>query len=107
MTDGAIHTVDEWGIHTIISDDVDGVSVRTVQDVAPILDANKEAFNSGNRGYTPSGALKKVAEIPLVVAEMWMRLYGVDVFNRDHKDAVRRLLNSSDWSHLRTAPGRL
>lgn len=104
---GAIHTVNDWDVHTIIDDDVDGVSVRTVQDVAPILDANKEAFNSGNRGFTPSGAMKKVAEIPLVVAEMWRNNYGVDVFNRDHKDAVRRLLNSSEWSYLRTAPGRL
>jgi hypothetical protein len=107
IDEGPIHTIDEWGIHTIISDDVDGVAVKTVQDVEPILDANKEAYNSGRDGYTPSRAMKKVGEIPFVVAEMWMRVYGVDVFNKDHIPAVRRLLNSSDWRHLRTAPGQL
>jgi hypothetical protein len=107
MSGDVIHTVDDWGVHTIIKDDVDGVAVKTVQDVEPILDANKEAYNSGRSGYTPSGAMKKVGEIPFVVYEMWLREYGIDALNKDHWPAVRRLLNSSEWRHLRTAPGQL
>ena len=95
---------EDWGVHTRMFDNVDGVAVETVQDVEPILEANKADFNSGR---TPSGALKKIAEIPLVVYQMWRDMYGIDALDPNHKSAVRRLLNSSDWRHLRTAPGRL
>ena len=98
---------DGWGVHTTIRDNVDGVLVETVQDVEPILEANKDAYNSGRDGYTPSRAMKKVAEIPLVVYQMWMDKYGIDALKKDHAPAVKRLLNSSEWRHLRTAPGRL
>ena len=98
---------EDWGVHTRMFDNVDGVAVETVQDVEPILEANKAEINSGLSGYTPSGALKKVAEIPLVVYQMWLNMYGIDALNPNHKSAVRRLLNSSEWRHLRTAPGRL
>ena len=102
-----IATVDDWGVQQHFFDNVDGVGIRTVQDVEPILDANKEAFNSGRDGYTPSRSMKKIGEIPLVVYEMWLRQYGVDALNKDHWPAVRRLLNSSEWQYLRTAPGRV
>ena len=97
---------EDWGVHTRMFDNVDGVAVETVQDVEPILEANKADFNSG--GHTsPTGALKKIAEIPLVVYQMWRDMYGIDALDPNHRPAVRRLLNSSDWQHLRTAPGRL
>ena len=98
---------EDWGVHTRMFDNVDGVAVETTQDVEPILEANKEAINSGLSGYTPSGALKKVAVIPLVVYQMWRDMYGIDALDPNHKSAVRRLLSSSEWRHLRTAPGRL
>lgn len=94
-------------ITTIIRDNVDGVLVERVQDVEPFLDANKADYNSGRSGYTPSRAMKHVASIPPIVAELWMNRYGVDVFNKDHAGAVRRLLNSNEWRYLRTSPGRL
>ena len=98
---------EDWGVQTIIRDNVDGVAIETIQDVDPILDANKSDYNSGRDGYTPSRALKKVAEIPLVVYQMWMDKYGIDALKKDHAPAVKRLLNSSEWRHLRTAPGWL
>ena len=98
---------DGWGVHTIIRDNVHGVLVETVQDVEPILEANKDAYNSGRDGYTPSRAMKKVGEIPFVVYELWLNAHGVDALNKNHWPAVRRLLNSSEWRHLRTAPGQL
>lgn len=80
--------------------------LTAVQDVGPILDANKED-QSFSTGYTPSRDLKHVARIPLVVAELWLSKYGVDVLNPDHKAAVRKLLNDRDWLFLRTSSGRL
>ncbi len=95
------------GIGSHIIDDVDGLAFVTTQDVEPILDRNKELFNNGTRGYTPSRDLRHVAEIPLVVVEIWKNEHGVDCFNKNHAEGVRRLLNSSEYAYLRTAPGRI
>lgn len=97
------------GVYTLFHYDEmeDRTIIETVQDVEPILDANKAAFNSGHDGYTPSRDLKFVAEIPVVVIEKWLREDGIDVWDPNHKEAVKRKLNDPEWRHLRTAPGRL
>lgn len=82
------------------------IAVVASQDTSTILDANKSEHLYGD-GYTPSRDLRHVARIPLIVAEMWLNQYGVDVLNQDHKAAVIRLLNSNEWSYLRTGGGRI
>jgi hypothetical protein len=98
---------DDWGVTTAIKDNVDGVLVQTSQEVAPILEANVAEYNSGNMGKTSLGWGRKVAEIPMGVVLAWKQIYGVDCFDKNHASAVRRLLNSSEWLYLRTAPGEL
>ena len=82
------------------------LTVLRGEDVEPILEANKALAASGD-GYSPSRELRRAASIPLAIVEKWKNELGVDVFNPDHKPAVRRLLNSSEYLYLRTAPGRL
>lgn len=79
-------------------------SIETVQDVEPILEANKRAANDTD-GYTPSRDMRKIASIPLNIVELWKAKYGIDIFNKNHEGGVRRLLNDPDWRYLRTAPG--
>jgi len=95
------------GIERRIVDTGEGLAFLATQDVQPILDHNKEAYNDGTRGYTPSRDMRKIAEIPLIIAEKWRNELGVDVFDRNHADAVRRLLNDPEYLYLRTAPGRV
>lgn len=80
-------------------------ALRQVQDVAPVLDRNK-ALATHNDGYSPSREMRRAASIPLVVIEQWKR-EGIDIFDPNCRDAVRRKLNSSEYLWLRTAPGRL
>lgn len=80
--------------------------VHRGEDVEPALELNKALATSGD-GYSPSRELRRAASIPMVVIEKWRNELGIDVFNPDHKAAVRRLLNSSEYLYLRTAPGRL
>ena len=75
-------------------------------DVEPILEHNK-ALYSMNDGYSPGREWRRAASIPLAIVEKWKNELGVDVFDPNHKAAVRRLLNSSEWQYLRTAPGHL
>lgn len=96
------------GVETIVHHDDDGdrLIIERAQDVQPILDHNKRLFTH-NDGYSPSRELRRVASIPLVVVEKWLREDGIDVFNKDHAEAVRRKLNDPAYAHLRTAPGRV
>jgi len=82
------------------------LTVHREADVEPILELNKRLAASGD-GYSPSRELRRAASIPMAIIEKWRNELGVDVFNPDHKEAVRRLLNSSEYLYLRTAPGRL
>lgn len=84
-----------------IIDTGEGIAFLARQDVNPYLDANKAAQNDGTRGWTPSRDFKKKASIPLWVVEYWNNEYGVDMFNPNHKPAVRRLLGDPDWRWLR------
>jgi hypothetical protein len=94
-------------IHTRFVEDSDGsLIVHREADVEPLLEANKALATSGD-GYSPSRELRRAASIPMIIIEKWRNELGVDVFNPDHKEAVRRLLNSSEYLYLRTAPGRL
>lgn len=81
--------------------------IETVQDVEPILERNKALQNEDDGGWSPSRDLRRAASIPDVVILKWRRELGVDVFNRNHWPAVKRLLNDPEWRWLRTAPGQL
>lgn len=80
--------------------------VHREADVEPLLNDNKALYNAGD-GYTPSRELRRVASVPMVIIEKWKNELGIDVFDPNHKLAVRRLLNSSEYLYLRTASGRL
>jgi hypothetical protein len=85
-------------------DDFGGMVEEISQDCEPILDHNKALAAEGS-GYSPSGDLRRVASIPLVLVEKWLREEGLDVFDPAHDAALRRKLNSSEYLYLRTAPG--
>lgn len=86
----------------------DKLHVERIQDVEPILEANKRDFNA-----TPeTGRYKKpmvlAARIPLIVVEQWLKM-GVNIFDPspETKKKVRQLLNSPEWSYLKTHRGRI
>lgn len=106
--------------HTETWHDYDPVTkvttIAEIQDVEPILESNLAARNHGVGGakglneYSKNGFKKNwwhAATIPTMVIAKWKRDLGVDVFNKDHWPAVKRLLNSPDWRYLRTGTGRV
>ena len=98
----------ELGIATRVGydPDTDTLGIERIQDFDPILDANRRDMNSGLDGYTSSRDLQRVASIPLIVVEKWLKA-GIDVFNEDDWPKVAAMLDSPDYAYLRTAPGRL
>ena len=82
------------------------IPLERIQDVEPVIEANKRAQTAGD-GFSPSRDLRQIAEIPMGVVELWRTVLGVDIFNRDHWPAVKRLLRDSEWRHLRISPGEV
>ncbi len=88
------------------------LTVNRVQDVEPILEANKAAMSNAPswRPYAGSN-LRHVASIPLVVAEQWLK-EGLDIIGPASKtpEMRRKLaqkLNSNEYAYLRTYPGQV
>ena len=86
------------------------VTVERVQDVEAILDNNKRSLNDGTNGYSKSKDLKRVASIPLVVIEQWMKEDGVNFLSlqgTDREKYLRKKLNDPNNKWLRTSGGRM
>lgn len=81
-------------------------AIETVGEVAGTLAANAQRRSAGD-GYSSSRELRHVASIPPVVQLIWIRRYGADPLAPGNGDLLRRVLNSSEWSLLRTSEGRL
>lgn len=88
---------------TFVSREDGGFDIITEQDCEPIIEENKRKQSAGRAYYARDPDGWRVAEIPIVVQMKWMTEHGVDVLNRDHWPAVRRLLNDPEWRYLKTA----
>ena len=77
------------------------VQVRYEQDPTKLLDANKRA-QSATAGTRMGDGLEKVASIPACIIYEWITKHGVNLYNPNHQDGVKRLLNSSDYRWLKT-----
>lgn len=91
-------------------DDSDGVfTIRTLQDVNPILEHNK-ALQALNDGFSPSRELKRVASIPTTIVRKWCKDAGISFrkfmrrpqefqgwLERKLKDPENRFLLTAPW----------
>jgi hypothetical protein len=90
----------ETGITEVFHGSADGetYTIETIQDISPLLDANKA---QQNEGFNKRSDMWHAASIPAVVQLEWLTKFGVDMHDKNHWPAVKRLLNSSDYAHLR------
>lgn len=79
-------------------DTTDTTFISYSQDVEPLIDANKAKANDTTG---PMGEMVHVASIPAAVQLQWYVEKGVDVLNPDHKQAVAKLLDDSEWRYLK------
>ena len=101
--------VGENGIET--NDYIDpngGMHVHRVQDIAPVLNANKAEYNSHGdlkSSRYGKGPMHKIASIPMIVVEKWLK-EGFDIYTATPQQ-IRRKLNDPEYKYLRTMPGKL
>lgn len=87
--------------------------VQRTQDTTAYLEANRAEMNEAPswRPYASGKkdrALRKVASVPLIVVEAWMK-EGINIFDPspEMQKKVAGKLNSNEYAHLRTYPGRV
>ena len=92
-------------------DDSEGTfTIRTVQDVNPILENNKK-LQSLNDGYSPSRELKRHASIPITLVRKWCKDDGIP-FRRylrrpqEYEKWLERKLQDPDNRFLLTSPSK-
>lgn len=112
LSEDAAKVLDPWqeacnGVQTVFHETPEGITVQQVHETAPILEANIDDYNSGHNGNVQGGWGRHVARIPNGVILDWMTRFGVNLYDKNHAPAVRRLLNSNEFRYLRTAPGQL
>jgi hypothetical protein len=99
---------EENGIITQYHYDADGdrLTLNRVQDVEPILKFNKMLQN--DKSLTRGKDLRRVAKIPMVVIEQWMK-EGINIFSNEPemKKKVKARLNDPNYQFLRTDLSRL
>ena len=74
-------------------------AIEHIQDIQPLVDYNK---NLQENDHLMSDELRLSARIPMTVYYEWKSKFGVDVFNPNHKEGVKKLLNSADYRYLKT-----
>lgn len=103
IDDGAWNGVQKFIRAT--DDDYGTVQVKSVGlDAIPILESNKRAQNEA---HDKRGEMWHAAKIPASVLLEWRIKYGIEITNPNHAEGVKRLLNSSDYRHLRRVPFQL
>lgn len=96
IDDGAFNGMRKF----IRASDEDEVEVRYEQDCDPLLERNK-MMQAETAGTRMGDGLEKVASIPTYIIYEWITKHGVNLYNPDHMDGVKRLLNSSDYRWLK------
>ena len=80
----------------------DRLIIERVQDVEPILEANKRAFNDADTSWKRE--MNHVARIPKVIIDEYMKR-GINLLADEA--ALKRFLNDPDNRLFRTKPGRV
>lgn len=106
--DRDLHTgLDTWHAYDSLTDETHLKTTPIPGMVENLLDQNKERYNDGTNGYiSKEREFKYVAEIPTWVQVLWLQ-EGIDIWNKNHWEAVKRKLNSNEWQKLRTSPGTI
>ena len=91
------------GVKTYLGggDDDDTVLVRREFDPAAtvaVLDRNKAMQNED---FDRKSEMWHAASIPVSIMFEWLTKFGVNAWNPRHMDAVKKLLNSSDYRYLK------
>lgn len=98
IDDGSWNGLRKW----VRGNEDDSVDVAYDQlNLKEYLDDNKRAQNES---FDRKSEMWHAASVPPIVIMEWLTKHGVRAWDPNHADGVKRLLNSSEYAHLKRAP---
>lgn len=99
----------DGGINTGIDYDPvdDEAMIVHQQDCEPTLQLNKQLYNDGTNGYGPTREWRRIASIPNIILEKWLKEEGIRYWDSEDTPKLAAKLDDPEWRFLRTAPGRV
>ena len=79
--------------------------VQRTQSCDRILAENREK-RLVDDGYTKDRSMKRVAQIPLIIVEKWLKEEGWNALDGNHSERLMQKLDDPDWSYLKTSDGK-
>ena len=79
-------------------------AIEHIENIQPLIDSNKKLENED---HSIRDEFRLSARIPMTVYYEWKRKFGVDLYNKNHSQAVKKLLNSPDYRYLKTTNRRI
>jgi len=104
------HRIDQYWLHTG-DDGKDRITITTVEDVEPLIEANKKLYNEKPVDHPVLG--RKVASIPGTIMEELCRIHKISfrelmIGKSDRAQRImNQFLNDPAFRNFRTAPGRV
>lgn len=95
LEDGSFNGVAKY-IRSVGEDEVE--IKHEFHNVSNFIDRNKDMQNDD---FDRRSDFWHAASIPVTVIYEWIHKYGVNAYNPDHVDGVKKLLNSSDYRYLK------
>tara|TARA_R110000803_G_scaffold33300_5_gene73001 strand:+ start:737 stop:1036 length:300 start_codon:yes stop_codon:yes gene_type:complete len=80
------------------------MAIEHIEDIQPLIDSNKKLQQND---HSMKDEFRLSARIPVTVVYEWKAKYGVDVYNPNHKEGVRKLLNGAEYKYLKTTNRRI
>jgi len=75
------------------------MAIEHIEDIKPLIDSNKRLQQED---HSKNDEFRLSARIPVTVVYEWKAKYGVDVYEKKHIDAVRKLLKGPEYKYLKT-----
>ncbi len=85
----------------------DELTVVNQQDCEPTIELNKKLYNDGTEGYGPTREWRRIASIPNIILEKWLKEEGIRFWDSEDTHKLAAKLDDPEWKFLRTAPGKV
>tara|TARA_R100001460_G_scaffold106093_1_gene153311 strand:- start:664 stop:963 length:300 start_codon:yes stop_codon:yes gene_type:complete len=80
------------------------MAIEHIEDIQPLIESNKKLQQED---HFIKDDFRLSARIPMTVYYEWKNKFGVDLFNPDHKEGVKKLINSPEYRYLKTTTRRI
>ena len=80
------------------------MAIEHIQDIKHLIDSNKKLQQEDHH---IADDFRLSARIPMTVYYEWKNKYGVDMFDPNHKEGVKKLINSPEYRYLKTTNRRI